>query len=56
MKELLGKKPRMRFSAELVVNLNRGLTLEGYLERLRQFARRVKSTRRRVIDSTRRIL
>jgi hypothetical protein len=56
MKELLGKKPRMRFSAELVVNVNRGLTLEGYLERLRQFARRVKSTRRRVIDSTRRIL
>jgi hypothetical protein len=31
------------------VNLNRGLTLEGYLERLRRFARRVKSTRRRVI-------
>ena len=49
MKELLDKKPRMRFSAELVVNLNKGLTLEGYLERLRQFARRVKSTRRRVI-------
>lgn len=31
------------------MNLNRGLTLEGYLERLRQIARNVRSTRRRIV-------
>ena len=49
LKTLASKKPRFYMTKEIIVNLNRGMTIHKYLESIKEFIMKIRRVRKKVI-------